>query len=1036
MKIYVEKFVKRIAALTVVLGIGMGIVQGEESVDFSTEVLPILSDRCFHCHGPDGSHRKANLRLDEEASAKTNEVIVAGDLKASELWHRITTSDPDELMPPPDSHRKPLTDSEREVIRTWIEQGATWGKHWAFEKPVKATVPEVAVSKTNLTEKVAHPIDAFVRARLAKVEMEAAPRAELGTLLRRVSFDLTGLPPTEAEVLESEILKERFDWGAFVDRKLASKHHGERLAMWWLDAARYSDTDGYQQDTNRANWPWRDWVIDAFNANMPFDQFTIEQFAGDLLTNATPEQVLATGFHRHHMTNGEGGRHREESRIEYVMDRVNTMGTVWMGMTLGCAQCHDHKFDPVSQKDYYSLFAFFNSINETGAAGTGAGPHLSYQPKYFAEAVTDAEAHEAVCKKRMDKENVAMHARFNTWLEGIRKTLPKDYTAWRMLGPKVVRSTRSTEGTTFSVETNGVVQTAGPVLFQDDYRVTFRLPEGMKRIAGWKLEVFPHKSHTEERFGRGKSGNFILTNVKMMVRRPGSASEEDIEHIRARATKEHKPAKGELYGSVGQTLDDDPRKGWTLPPDHKESVQALFTLKEPVAVNPEDEVTIVLYQRSTSGDANIGRFRLSVTDQRGITTERFETPIMDQLARLEGDVPGGLRKQLRDQFSLDDAEFQRIKQILVNANNELKGARNGWKMQKVQVLGERGGPRDSHILVRGVWDAKGEKVPLAVPRAILPAAPEDTQSRLDLANWIVSPENPLTSRVIVNHLWQMMFGSGLVRTMEDFGLQGEVPTHPALLDWLAVELVESGWDIRHIFRLIATSETYRQQSFVSAEMLEADPKNRLLARGARFRLPAWMIRDNALASSGLLNPIIGGPPVKPWQPDGVWNEMFMGRFTYKPSVGAAQYRRTLYAFWRRSAAPTFLFDSSQRRVCEVGIRRTNTPLHALTLWNDKTMLESSRFLAERRDRDADGISYMARRVLGRKLSTEETIVMKGHFTKMLAHYKANPKEAAELLMIGQQEPPEGADDARLASLAARMVVASMLFNLDEAMTHE
>ena len=984
----------------------------EKLVSFSREVLPILSDRCFHCHGPDASHRKAKLRLDIESEAKRDRgdyfVVAEGDLKASDLWYRIITEDGDELMPPPDSHRKPLTADERDIMRRWIEQGAKWGKHWAFENPARAEVPDLAK----------HPIDAFVRAKLEEQGLSHSPPTEAHTQLRRLSFDLTGLSPGMDEL-------ENRNWETIVDQKLASPHHGERLAVWWLDAARYSDTDGYQQDLERTNWPWRDWVVNAFNQNMPFDQFTIEQFAGDLLPDATPEQILATCFHRNHMTNGEGGRHPEESRIDYVIDRVNTTGTVWLGLTLGCTQCHDHKFDPVSQKDYYSLFAYFNSIEETGAAGRKATPYLDYQSPLADRAVKEAEAHVAVCQPLEAAAKVEATKRFDNWLAKTEASLSPDFKAWHGMKPLRVGSA---EGTEFIVEDNGTVQTKGPKLRQDDYRVTFAGPKNLTRVAGWKLDVFPDESHTDGKLSRGKEGEFILTNVKLVVQRKGESQVREMELKGAVADLET-DVKGRKYGKVKDTLDDDPRNGWTtngkgLTDPHT----AIFELSEPLLVDPEEELTFILLHRSTNGDANIGRFRISATDQRGETVRSLKAAPLEEASRA-GKISPELRNRLLAQFILDDAPYQAAKSDHDEAVRQYADAKRASGKLGVQVLAERKEPRDTHVLVRGVWDAKGDIVQRSVLPAVLALPAEKAQTRLDFAKWIVSSDNPLTARVTVNHLWQMMFGAGLVRTPEDFGLQGESPTHPELLDWLAVELMENDWNLRHIFRLIATSETYSQSSTVTPELLERDPENRWLARAPRFRLPAWMIRDNALQASGLLNPAIGGPPIKPWQPEGVWEEIFMGRFTYQPSVGPAQYRRTLYAYWRRSSAPTFLFDSAQRRVCEVGVRRTNTPLQALTLLNDTAMLEASRILAEK----ANGLEGLAQRVLSRSLAPDETAILEREFTKALTFYRGAPEEATTLLMVGQQKPPP---PERAPELAAWMTIASLMLNLDEAMTHE
>ena len=1015
-------------------------VSSAAPVNFSREVLPILSDRCFHCHGPDPSHRKAELRLDDESHAKTAKdglaAIVPGDLDKSEIWQRIISPDEDELMPPPDSHRKPLNETERDTLKRWIEEGAVWGKHWSFEKPVRPAVPAGAD----------HPIDAFVRAKLEKEGLSPAPPAPVHTQLRRLSFALTGLPPGAVngdpssviggtEIPITDLRLPITHLAKTVDSLLTSPHHGERLAMWWLDAARYSDTDGYQGDAERTNWAWRDWVVDAFNRNLPFDQFTIEQFAGDLLPNATPEQILATCFHRNHMTNGEGGRDPEESRIDYVIDRVNTTGTVWLGLTLGCTQCHTHKFDPVSHEDYYRMFAFFNSIAEDGKAGTNAVPYLDYQSPKAERAVEEMEAHVAAVTPLEAAAKTAAKERFAKWRDEQLTSLPKDYRAWTTARPTGVTSV---EGTNFSVESDGTIQTTGPNPRQDDYRVTVPAKALPSRLTGWRLEVMPHTSHTDGKLSRGKKGEFILTNVKLLAKRPGVMQVRDLE-MRGAVADFEREAKARNYGLVKDTLDDDPRNGWTTESgDPKMPHTAVYELKEPLVLAPDEELVFVLLHRSTDGDANIGRFRLSVTTESGETVRSLMASPLEEIAaaRREGKpVDPKLEERLLQQYLVDDRDYQSALAKLNEANRQLGEVKKAAGKLRVMVLNERPEARKTHILERGVWDAKGAEITPGVIPAILDWPAEKTRNRLDLAKWLVSPENPLTARVVANHLWGLMFGQGLVRSTEDFGLQGEAPTHPELLDWLAVELVESGWDLRQLLRLIATSETFLQDSAVSPDLLERDPDNRLLARFPRHRLPAWMIRDHALVAAGLLNPALGGPPVKPWQPEGVWEEIFMGRYTYQPSVGQAQYRRTLYAYWRRSSAPTFLFDSAQRRVCEVRANRTNTPLQALTLLNDVGMLEASRVLAEnvaKEDPDK-AIMRLAGAILNRKPSDEEAAVLQREHHQSLDYYESNPADAAAFTRVGQQPV---LNEQQAPAVAAWMTVASLMLNLDEAMTME
>lgn len=968
------------------------------TIHFSRDVLPILSDNCLSCHGQDESHRKADLRLDTHEGALA--VIKAGKPEISDLIARITTRDPDEIMPPPKSHKAALKPEQVEVLKRWISEGAVWGKHWAFEQPVKQRVQ-------------GHPVDYFVKARLEKEGLSMSPRAPDHTLMRRLSFDITGLPPSGKMAGYEQL----------ADDLLASPHFGERMAMWWLDVARYADTDGFQADASRTNWPWRDYVVDSFNANKRFDQFTLEQFAGDLIPEATPEQKLATCFHRNHMTNGEGGRDKEESRIDYVIDRVNTMGSAWLGLTLGCTQCHSHKFDPITHADYYSLNAFFNSIDEDGAAGTNAKPYLSYQSPHAKRAVTEAQALVDERKPLEAKARKEAEKPFAAWLETKRLDVRSGFKAWHVLRGRV----ESQEGTVLTPHKDGSVLASGPSLKQDDYRLITEVD--LPRLTGLKLEVIPENGVLSP----GKSGEFILTDIKVQVRRRGSSQIRDIGVAGAVADFEGGKSKTREYGAVAGTLDDDPRNGWTTKGGPKDKPHtALFALKEPLVLEKDEELIFELRHRSTDGDANIARFRLSATDQPGPAVHEIGAAPLEQLAAVS-DVDDKLRGRLFAQFLEDHAPYQVARESLGRATSQLKEVTAAAGKLNVMVLAERKAARETHVLVRGVWDKKGDKVTPGVPPAIAPWPEGLARDRMGLAKWITSRDNPLTARVFVNHVWQMLFGAGLVRTPDDFGLQGQRPTHPELLDWLAVDFMEHGWDVKRLIKLIVMSETYQQSSEFSVPGSRLDPENRLLARGPRFRLPSWMLRDAALTVSGLLNPALGGPPVRPYQPAGVWEENFMGRFTYAPSEGAAQNRRTLYAFWRRSIAPTFLFDSAQRRVCEVSVTRTNTPLQALTLLNDRTILMASRELSRQMVKLEDAgqrIKWLYERVLARAPEGDERAVVLREWQRALQHYQKAPQEAAAYL---EAEPAPG---MMLAELAAGSVVATLVLNLDEAITHE
>jgi hypothetical protein len=960
-----------------------------EPVSFSRDVLPILSDNCLSCHGQDEGHRKADLRLDTREGAQ--EVIKSGDLIA-----RIITDDPEEIMPPPKSHKPKLNSEQVGILKRWISEGAAWGKHWSLEKPVKLPVQ-------------GHPVDHFVKTRLAKAGLKPSPRAPENTLRRRISFDLTGLPPSDSS--------DESDMSDYIDRLLKSPHFGERMAMWWLDVARYSDTDGFQSDATRTNWPWRDYVVESFNANKLFDQFTLEQFAGDLLPEATPEQKLATCFHRNHMTNGEGGRDKEESRIDYVIDRVNTMGSAWLGLTLGCTQCHTHKFDPITHADYYSLSAFFNSIDEDGAAGTGAKPYLSYQSPHAKRAVTEAQQLVDQRKPIEAKARADAEKPFAEWLKARETEVRSGFQAWHVLHGAL----ESQEGTKLAQNRHGIVTASGPNPKQDDYRLITSIK--LARLTGLKLEVLPQDGV----LSRGKSGEFILTDIKVQVRRRGSSQIRDIA-VKSAVADTKVEGKAREYGDVKGTLDDDPRNGWTtkgFPKDQPHT--ALYGLAEPITLESDEELIFELRHRSTNGDANIASFRLSATDQPGPAVRELGPTPLEQLA--EGKVE---RERLMAQFLEDHAPYQTAKASLDRANAQLKEVNAAAGKLNVMVLAERKQPRDTHILVRGVWDKKGDKVTQGVPAAITPWPEGLAKDRLGLAKWITSMDNPLTARVFVNHVWQMLFGAGIVRTPDDFGLQGQRPTHPELLDWLAVDFMEHGWDVKRLLRTIVTSETYQQSSQFSVLSSQFDPENRMLARGPRFRLPAWMIRDAALVSSGLLNPALGGPPVRPYQPEGVWEEIFMGRFTYEPSEGAAQHRRTLYAFWRRSIAPTFLFDSAQRRVCEVGMSRTNTPLQALTLLNDRTVFTAAQALSKQllSMPEEKRLDRLYQRVLSRPPEMHEQAVLSREWQRARDHYQKSPEDAAQYLEVPFVK------DAKLADLAAGTLVATMVMNLDEAITHE
>lgn len=820
---------------------------GAATLDFSRDIQPLLSENCYHCHGQDANERKGDLRLDVEKDAKAAKAVVAGKSHESSLIERIFSTDPDEVMPTPKSNRK-LTEAQKQLLKQWIDEGAKWGKHWAFERIERPKLPTrsgdiLSPQQDQDGPAPINPIDAFVRAKLAEKGMKPSPQASAETLLRRVSLDLIGLPPDGRNGMEVK-------YEEVVERLLGSPQFGERWAWDWLDAARYADTNGYQGDPERTMWPWRDWVVKAINANMRYDQFTVWQLAGDLMPNATQEQKLATGFNRNHMINGEGGRIAEETRVENVMDRVETTSTVWLGLTMGCSKCHDHKFDPLTMRDYYALYDVFNQTSEDGKGRNGqAAPAMDIS--------TPAE------------------------LERVTKT---------------------------SVKVELIA----------------------KEVETFELTKFPR--------AEGKP----LTESDA-IKLPGN-----------------------LPSYIAKT---EPKN-------------------------------------------------------RGVD------PLLEAVSY----------------FKEKDAAYAKLLQKLLEAVRERVSASNN--VTKVMVMDTLPQPRETFTFEKGAYDKPTTtKVSFTVPASLPPMAKDAPKNRLGLAQWIVSRDNPLTARVTVNRFWQAFFGVGLVKTAEDFGVQGEVPLHRELLDWLAAEFIESGWDVKALLRLIVMSETYKQSSQSSfptrsenglENPFYVDPENRFLARGPRFRMPSWMIRDQALFVSGLMKEQLGGPSVKPYQPEGIWEEATFGKKSYVQEHGDALYRRTLYTFWRRIVGPTMLFDNAARQVCAVKTTRTNTPLQALVTLNDITYVEAARALAQRarvahRDNEDAALEQAFRWVTCRAPSGAEKALLKQQLGQLRVQQGADLAAALKLLTVGESKRDESLDPTEHAVWTS---LCLMLLNLDETVTKE
>ena len=1007
-------------------------------VSFRDEVLPLLSDRCFQCHGPDETSLEAELRLDllETATADRGgyRAITPGNADESELIARIDGREPDLIMPPPESGKQPLTNAEVDIIRRWIVSGAKWEKHWSFTEVERPKLPLISDEKWPQ-----NAIDHFVLSELDEQNLEPSPPAESVALLRRASLALTGLPPSEQQLAEFLGDTKPRAYERAVDRLLASPHYGERMAYVWLDAARYADTDGYQLDKTRENWPWRDWVVAAYNRNLSFDRFTIEQFAGDLLPNATADQLIATCFHRNHLTNGEGGRDPEESRVDYVLDRVNTIGTVWLGLTLGCCQCHNHKYDPITQREYYGLTAFFNSIDEDGKAGREARPYFSYSlpigSSYHEQQLAPlrSKLQEATSRRRQ----IAASAgdRFPAWLDEQASAVASTLTTsvdWKTL--KIIERRSSVPDLELIQQDDGSVL-VGKQADPDNVNFTVVGECNVENVAAVRLEALAHPQNTVGGVGRSHSSNFVLTSVEIRIREPGKRDSLPLQIESAEADYEQ---PGYVASHV---LDGRTDTGWAVwSGELTRSRTLLLKPAKPARLRPGAKLVVRLKHESAHAKHYLGCFRLSVTDAPQPRLDIYASRPLSLLRGIEAvdQLAQADRAELFDFFLTYDgkAGVARAQESL--AERELEAESKQPPSVDVMVLRERDTPRATHVLLRGQWDQHGDAVEPNVPRALGELPVGEEPGRLALAKWLVNRNHPLTARVAVNRYWQQYFGAGLVRSMDDFGLQGERPTHPELLDWLAAEFMESGWDVKAMHRLIVTSATFRQSSRWRSELMERDPANRLLARGPRFRMSAALIRDQALAASGLLNHSIGGPPVFPYQPPGLWREITQGRFEYTPSQGSDLYRRSLYGFWRRNAVPPAMFDAADRRTCRIGVMRANSPMHALTLCNDPTYVEAARALSQaalqRSNDNIDrAIAWAFRRALVRPASDYELQLLRHQFDSHLAEFSANPEAAEQLLSVGESTTDSELDRQLLAALT---VTCNVVLNLDETLNLE
>jgi hypothetical protein len=1132
-----------------------------DPVDFSSQIRPIISGKCFSCHGPDESSRKAKLRLDLRAEAilehKGVRAIVPGDAGNSELIRRITSTDPDELMPPPKTGRT-LSAADIDLIKRWIQEGAAYSPHWAFVKPERPPLPGVKMKSWP-----ANAIDCFVLAKLEKQGLKPSPAADRYALIRRLSLDLTGLPPTPEEV-DGFVSDRRSDaYERLVDRLLGSPAYGERWARVWLDLARYADSAGYGSDPLRPNiWPWRDWVIRALNANMPYDRFTLEQIAGDLLPRAPDSDdqdqdgLIATGFHRNTMTNTEGGTDDEEFRVAAVKDRANTTAQVWMGLTMGCAQCHTHKYDPITQREYYRFFAFFNQTEDNDQPDER--PTLALPTREQREKMDRLKAEIS----RLEQQRKVVTPKFAEELAAWEKAQAQGI-EWTPLEPVELKSY---EGTTLRARDDCSILAEGSCPETDTYSISVLTDR--TNLTAVRLELLPHDSLPGYGPGRAPdTGDAVLTEIRLAVRAPktlppraryirvelpgpqrvlslaevqvfderenvaprGNAiqsstddhadagraidartdgnfdagsttltraednpwweldlgSDTALEEIavwnrtdrglgtrlsdfklvaldaqrktvwernvgavpspftrfRVPAEKEAKLRNASADESdsqhpVSQAIDGntDAKNGWGAADKTGLARAASFELEGRPVTEPGSLLIFTLVQKYGT-NRTLGCFRLSATTQPPPVRE-LPARIRDLLAVSAGDRSEKQRDDLADFFRSFAPSTVKIDERLKPLRQELDEVRPVALPVMRELAADK--RRESHLLNKGNFLDPGEAVAPGVPAAFNPFPENAPANRLGLAQWLVSRDNPLTARVAVNRLWAQLFGIGIVETEEDFGTQGQPPSHRELLDWLAVEFMDHRWDMKAILKTIVMSAAYRQSSRVTPELLGEDPRNRLLARGPRRRLDAEMVRDQALALSGLLSRKLGGPSVYPRQPDGLWRAAFNGERTWATSTGEDRYRRGLYTFWRRTVPyPSMAtFDAPSRETCTVRRIPTNTPLQAFVTLNDPVFVEASQALGRRLMSQsvktvADRVRYGLRLCLARPPADQQVTALVDLYEKELAHYRGDAADATKLATEPLGPLPDGINAAEAAAWTS---VANVLLNLDGVLT--
>ncbi|MFP6874283.1 MAG: PSD1 and planctomycete cytochrome C domain-containing protein [Verrucomicrobiales bacterium] len=990
--------------------------------DFNREIRPILADNCLRCHGPDAKARKAKLRLDQQENATRDlggyRAISPGKPNESELIARIFSDDPDEIMPPPES-KKSLSAGQKEILHEWIASGADYREHWAFVRPRKPELPGFTSAS-----RVKNSIDRFVLQRLQREGWKPAAEANRETLIRRASFSLTGLPPTLQEIDLFLADKSPKAYGSMVNRYLDSPAYGEHMARYWLDLARYADSNGYQYDTERQQWVWRDWVIDAYNRNKPFNEFTIEQLAGDLLPQATEHQRLATGFNRNHGITIEGGIIDEEYRTEYVMDRVVTTSQVWLALTMGCARCHDHKFDAISQKEFYQVFDFFNQVPERGANGFAPKQRLSSP----LAATRKAALEEELIQLRTALNNpVNLDEGLNKWA---RQVARQPQGGWQVLIPATMKSSG---GTTLSKLADNSILAGGANPQKDIYEITAKTTAG--KLTAVRLEALTHKTLPGGGPGRHSNSNFVLSELELTAISIKNPSQSQAVKF-ARATADYSQSGYEVAKAIDGAVANS--NGWAVDgPTRRKPATAMFIAASPFGYEGGTLLRFRLRHEANFATHGVGRTRLSVTTDapdllqpQGVPADIREIAAVAALRRTKSQA-----NRLQTYFLTHHNPNMMLKERIAAIEKQQASS-----FPETMIMQDMAQPRATHILHRGQYNEPGEKVSAGVP-SIFPAMKKNQPNRLGFAQWLVDPAHPLTARVAVNRYWQQLFGTGLVKTAEDFGVQGELPSHPGLLDWLALEFIRSGWDTKHMYRLILSSATYRQTSHVGADAYRKDPENRLLARGPRMRLDAEEIRDASLTSSGLLVQQLGGRSVYPYQPKGLWMELNNRpgySKEYSQGKGNDLYRRSLYTFWKRTVPSPMLktFDAPAREFCTTRRSRTNTPLQALALLNGPQFVEAARHLGQRMLTEGgqtvnERITYGFRLVTTRKPGPSEIALLRSAYTENLKLYELDNPAALKLMQVGDSPYNTSLNVSKLAAMTR---VARLLFNLNESIT--